>query len=59
MAPWTEDNYPPQMHQLSPEARRKAIEIANDLVLNKGCDEETAIKLAIERAVEWDIDEQG
>jgi uncharacterized protein YdaT len=50
--PWNETYYPPSMRNLAPEARAKAIEIANAL-LEEGCDEGKAIRIAIARAKEW------
>ena len=50
--PWTHEHYPPAMHNLAPEVRDKAIEIANAL-LREGHDEGFAIRVAIARAHEW------
>jgi len=50
--PWTEARYPPAMRHLAPDARAKAIEIANAL-LSEGYDEGRAIRIAIARAKEW------
>jgi uncharacterized protein YdaT len=40
------------MRHLAPDARAKAIEIANAL-LSEGCDEGRAIRIAIARAKAW------
>ena len=50
--PWTSTYYPASMSHLPPEAREKAIEIANAM-LREGHDEGMAIRVAIARAKEW------
>jgi uncharacterized protein YdaT len=50
--PWTDDRYPAAMKRLPPRVRAKAIEIANAL-LEEGCDEGMAIRVAIARAKAW------
>jgi uncharacterized protein YdaT len=50
--PWTEARYPPSMRHLAPEARAKAIEIANRL-LAEGYDDGRAIRIAIASAKAW------
>jgi uncharacterized protein YdaT len=50
--PWTPERYPPAMRSLPEEARIKAIEIANAL-LEEGCDEGRAIRIAIAAARRW------
>lgn len=50
--PWTADRYPPSMKRLAPPVRGKAVEIANAL-LEEGCDEGRAIRMAIARAKLW------
>jgi uncharacterized protein YdaT len=50
--PWDEDRYPASMSHLPVRVRRKAIEIANAL-LEEGCDEGEAIRIAIAKAKEW------
>jgi uncharacterized protein YdaT len=57
--PWDENNYPPEFAGLTPEVRAKAIEIANELIQRQNFDEATAIKEAIRRAEEWEMDRQG
>ena len=49
---WTIDRYPASMTKLPPVARAKAIVIANAL-LEHGCAEEQAIRIAIARAQAW------
>lgn len=49
--PWSATDYPASMKNLSPEVRRKAIEIAN-AILEGGGEEGTAIATAITRAKE-------
>ena len=50
--PWTAQRYPPAMQHLPPEVRLKAIEIANAM-LDEGCDEGMAIRVAIATAKKW------
>jgi uncharacterized protein YdaT len=50
--PWTIDRYPPAMSRLPVEVRDKAIQIANAL-LDQGCDEGRAIRMAIAAAKRW------
>jgi uncharacterized protein YdaT len=50
--PWTDARYPAAMKRLPPRVRAKAIEIANAL-LEEGCDEGMAIRVAIARAKAW------
>ena len=49
--PWSAADYPASMKNLSPEARRKAISIAN-AILKDGGEEGTAIATGIARAEE-------
>lgn len=51
--PWTENNYPSSMKNLTPEVRNKAIEIANSLLEKEGYPEDRAIPIAIDTAEEW------
>ena len=55
--PWNEEYYPRSMANLSPEVRRKAIEIANAL-LEEGYEEGRAIRIAIAKAKEWAADRE-
>jgi len=50
--PWTNDDYPASMRNLSPVVRQKAIEIANAL-LEEGYGEGQAIRIAIASAQRW------
>lgn len=50
--PWTQDDYPPSLKNLTPQVRNKAIEIANAL-LKEGREEGRAIAIATEKAEEW------
>jgi len=52
--PWDETYYPRSMRNLPPEVRQKAIEIANAL-LEEGYDEGKAIRIAIAKAKQWDL----
>jgi uncharacterized protein YdaT len=50
--PWTEQDYPASMKNLTAEVRGKAIEIANAL-LEENYEEGRAIPIAISKAEEW------
>ena len=50
--PWSEENYPVSMKNLSPRVRKKAIEIANAL-LEEGMAEGRAIAIGTKKAKEW------
>ncbi|MGE5660518.1 MAG: DUF2188 domain-containing protein [Actinomycetota bacterium] len=50
--PWNEADYPVSMKNLTPEVRKKAIEIANAL-LEENYEEGKAIPIAIGKAEEW------
>ncbi len=50
--PWNADVYPAAMRNLPPDVRTKAIAIANAL-LEEGCDEGRAIRIAIAGAKRW------
>lgn len=50
--PWTWQNYPSSMKNLSVRVRHKAIEIANTLVRD-GYEEQRAIPIAINTAKQW------
>lgn len=51
--PWSQENYPVSMKNLTPEVRGKAIEIANTLLEEKDYEEGKAIPIAIAKAEEW------
>ncbi len=51
--PWTQDNYPAAMKNLTTPVRQKAIEIANALLDEEKYDEGKAIPIAISKAEEW------
>jgi len=51
--PWSKNNYPDSMKNLSPDVRNKAIEIANALLEEKNMDEGGAIAIATAKAEEW------
>lgn len=50
--PWSKNNYPDSMKNLTAEVREKAIEIANAL-LEEDYEEGKAIPIAIAKAEEW------
>lgn len=51
--PWSKDDYPVSMKNLTPEVRAKAIEIANTLLEKEHYPDERAIPIAISRAEAW------
>jgi len=51
--PWSNENYPRSMKNLSPETRKKAIEIANALYEDEHYDEGRSIAIATDRANAW------
>ncbi len=56
--PWTPQRYPPTMSHLPLALRLKAIEIANAM-LDQGCDEGMAIRVAIAAAKKWAAGHDG
>lgn len=52
--PWTTDRYPAAMQHLAPPVRRKAIDVANAVLVENG-DEGSAIRIGIARAKAWAI----
>ena len=50
---WTFENFQVELNELKPEVREKAIEIAINLIEQKGLSEEEAIRQGIKRAGEW------
>ena len=50
--PWSKNNYPDSMKNLTAEVREKAIEIANAL-LEEDYEEGKAIAIAIAKAEDW------
>lgn len=50
--PWSDNDYPISLKNLTPEVRDKAIEIANAL-LEEGYEEGRAIAIATAKAEEW------
>lgn len=55
--PWTVDAPPVSMRNLPPNVRRKAVEIANALLLER-MDEAKAIRIATAKARAWALHEQ-
>lgn len=56
---WTFEKLQPDLKDLNPKVRRKALEIANRLMVEENLSEGEAIKLAIKKAEEWYLDTQG
>lgn len=52
-------DFDPQLKDLKPEVREKAIEIAAVLVSEKGLGKDVALKLGIEQAENWFLDAEG
>jgi uncharacterized protein YdaT len=50
--PWSEDNYPVSLKNLTPQVRKKAIDISNAL-LDQGYEEGRAISIGTSQAEEW------
>jgi uncharacterized protein YdaT len=53
--PWKNNDYPVSMKNLEPRVRKKAVEIANALLVD-GYEEGRAIAIATAKAKEWDDD---
>ena len=51
--PWTKHNYPVSMKYLPQVVRDKAIEIANELIMEENMDGRLAIAIAINQAKKW------
>jgi uncharacterized protein YdaT len=51
--PWSENDYPASMKNLTQDVRGKAIEIANALLEEKDYDQGKAILIAIAKAEAW------
>ena len=51
--PWSKDDYPDSMKNLTEEVREKAIDIANALLEKEGYDEGRAIAIATKQAEQW------
>ena len=49
----------PDLKDLNPKVKRKALEIANRLMEEENLSEGEAIRLAIKKAEEWYLDTQG
>jgi uncharacterized protein YdaT len=56
---WTFENFKPHLENLTPQAREKALEIAEHLMEKGGISEGKAIKEAIVRAEEWFLNSEG
>ncbi len=56
---WTFEKLQPDLKDLNPKVREKALEIANRLMVEENLSEGEAIKLAIKKAEEWYLDTQG
>lgn len=56
---WTFENFKLELDALEPNVRKKALEIAEQLMTSENCSEATAIKKGISRAEEWFMDIGG
>ncbi|RCR70523.1 hypothetical protein [Larkinella punicea] len=50
---WNSIRFPAAMRSLNPSTRAMAIEIANDLIHQKGMDKQQAISISILKARKW------
>jgi len=56
---WIFENFKPELDNLTPPVREKALEIAHKLMEKGGISEEKAITQAIVQAEEWFYDLEG
>lgn len=56
---WTFENFKADLENLTPEVRKKALEIAQKLKEKGDVSEDEAIKEGIKRAEEWFLDSLG
>lgn len=56
---WTFENFKADLDNLTPEVRKRAIEIAHKLKEKGNISEDQAIKKGIKRAEEWYLDSLG
>lgn len=56
---WTFENFKPKLDTLEPNVRKKALEIAHQLMTENRYSEEEAINAGIARAEEWFMDIGG
>ena len=56
---WTFEEFRTELETLNPVVRKKAIEIANDLIEKEGLSQDLAIKKAVVMAEEWFYDLEG
>jgi uncharacterized protein YdaT len=54
---WTADRPPPEMRNLPPAVRRKAVDFANALLLER-IDKDKAIRIATAKARAWALEQQ-
>lgn len=53
------NDFDAELKDLTPEVRKKALEIAAKLISNKGYDKARALKQAIQEAESWFLDLEG
>lgn len=56
---WTFENFKVQLENLTPEVRKRALEIAEKLMKIGGVSEDEAIRKGIKRAEEWFLNSEG
>ena len=56
---WTFENFKVQLENLTPEVRKRAVEIAQNIMKKGGFSEDEAMKEGIKRAEEWFFDSEG
>ena len=56
---WIFENFKAELNNLTPEVRKKALEIAEKLMKKGGVSEDEAMREAIVQAQEWLYDSEG
>ncbi len=56
---WTFENFKADLDNLTPDVRKRAVEIAQKLKKKGDISEDEAIKEGIKRAEEWFLDSEG
>lgn len=56
---WTFENFKADLDNLTPVVRKRAMEIAQQLMKKGDISEDKAIKMGIKRAEEWFLDSGG
>lgn len=56
---WTIDTLPPDLSELRPRVKEKALEIANRLMEEENYSKEEALQKAVQMADEWFYESEG